>query len=136
MMHLNKLNSSKKRLAALQGGYTIMEVLIALAIFAIGILGVATMQISSTNGTASARKHTEASEIGQERIESLMALSYANVVDGNAATADGYTVQWTVVNQTDIDGDGNTDIKEVRVIVNDPRGRLRSTLMFTKTADI
>ena len=57
-MHLNYLNSSEKRLAALQGGYTIMEVLIALAIFAIGILGVATMQISSTNGTASARKHT------------------------------------------------------------------------------
>ncbi|MCP4721716.1 MAG: hypothetical protein GY860_19830 [Desulfobacteraceae bacterium] len=108
----------------------------ALAIFAIGILGVATLQISSTKGTATARKVSEASEICQEQIESLMAAAYSNVVDGNIVTADGYKIQWTVLNQTDIDGDGSFDFMTVQVVVNDPRGRLRSLLSFTKTADI
>lgn len=136
MKDSNKNKYNKKNLMKRVDGYTLMEVLIALAIFAIGILGVATMQISSTNGNTSARKYSEASEIGQGQIESLMALSYANVADGNLQTADGYSVQWTVVSQTDIDLDGDNDIMEVRVVVNDPGGITRADLSFRKAADI
>jgi len=126
----------KKSLMVRVDGYTLIEVLIALAIFAIGILGVATMQISSTNGNTSARKYSEASEIGQGQIESLMALPYANVADGNLVTADKYSVQWTIVSQTDIDSDGDNDIIEVRVVVNDPGGITRADFNFRKAADI
>ena len=118
-------------------GFSLVEVLIAMAIFAIGILGVATMQISSTNGNTTARMSSEASEFAQSQIDQLLAeTTYANVVDGNAVTADGYTVQWTVVNESDIDLDGNNDTKEVRVIVSDPRGQLRADLTFFKYANI
>ena len=118
-------------------GFSLVEVLIAMAIFAIGILGVATMQISSTNGNTTARMSSEASEFAQSQIDQLLAeTTYTNVVDGNAVTADGYTVQWTVVNESDIDLDGNNDTKEVRVIVSDPRGQLRADLTFFKYANI
>lgn len=136
MKYFNKIKFLKKHLSEKSVGFTIMEVLIAMAIFAIGILGVATMQISSTKGNTSARKGSEASEMGQEQIESLMALPYANVVDGNTVNASGYTIQWTVLNQTDIDGDGNFDFMTVQVNVNDPQGRLRSSFSFTKIADL
>jgi type IV pilus modification protein PilV len=136
MIYFNKIKFLKKNLSGKPCGFTIMEVLIAMAIFAIGVLGVATMQISSTNGNTSARKSSEASEMGQEQIESLMTLPYVNVVDGNIVNASGYTIQWTVLNQTDIDGDGNSDFMTIQVIVNDPQGRLRSSFSFTKTADI
>ena len=40
-------------------GFTLIEVLIAMAIFSIGILAVGAMQISSTNSNAGARIQTE-----------------------------------------------------------------------------
>ncbi len=135
MEYFNKIRFLKN-VPEQQPGYTLIEVLIALAIFAIGILGVSTMQISSTKGTATARKVSEASEIGQGQIESHIAAAYSTIVDGNMVTADGYTIQWSVLNQTDIDGDGNFDFMTVQVEVLDPRGRLRSSLSFTKAADI
>ena len=116
-----------------QGGYSIIEVMISLAIFAIGILSVATLQIAATNGNTTARKCSEASEIAQGQIESLMAMPYANVADDTFLTADGYTLQCIIVNQRDMDGDGDKDIMEVQVIVNDASGKKRADFWFRKT---
>jgi type IV pilus assembly protein PilV len=75
-------------------GFTLLEILIAMAIFAIGILGVAKMQLASTSGTASSRGVTEAATIGQQQMEMLMALHYDNLLladtdgDGTGQDAD------------------------------------------------
>jgi prepilin-type N-terminal cleavage/methylation domain-containing protein len=135
MKHLNWIKSSAKHLADQQAGYSIIEVMISLAIFAIGILGVATLQIQATNGNTNARKYSEASEIAQGQIEALLAMPYANVADEIILTADGYTLQCVIVNQQDMDGDGDTDIMEVQVIVNDPCGKKRADFGFKKAAD-
>jgi prepilin-type N-terminal cleavage/methylation domain-containing protein len=135
MKRLNWIKSCVRHLATPQGGYSIIEVMISLAIFAIGILGVATLQIMATNGNTNARKYSEASEIAQGQIEALMATPYANVVDEIVLTADGYTLECVIVNQQDMDGDGDTDIMEVQVIVNDPGGKKRADLRFKKAAD-
>jgi len=116
------------------GGFTLIEVLIAMAIFAIGILGVATMQISSTNGNTSARKHSEASEFAQGQVELLMATPFASLANGTR-TANGYAIAWVVdpdSNAVDINGDGTNDIVQIIVTVRDPSGRLRNSLTFTK----
>ena len=55
-------------------GFTLIETLIAMAIFAIGILAVGSMQISSVNNNASARMRTEAVILASEKIEELMSL--------------------------------------------------------------
>ena len=59
-----------------QRGFTLIEILIAITIFAIGILAVASMQISSINGNADAQRITDASTIAQDQLEELMALDY------------------------------------------------------------
>ncbi len=131
--------NKKKDIRTGERGFTIIEVLIAMAIFAIGILGVATMQISSTNGNTSARKHSEASEFAQGQVELLMAAPFANLADNAQVNADGYTVTWDVDpgnNAVDIDGDGNDDIVQITVTVTDPAGRLRSSLTFTRSSGI
>ena len=73
MMFLkNKIDESE--------GFTILEVLIALAILSIGILGVAKMQLSAISGNSSSRGLTEAATLGQQQLESLMSLSYTDAL--------------------------------------------------------
>ena len=57
-------------------GFTLIEVMIAMAIFLIGFLAVGTMQISAVNGNASARMRTEATVLATEIVEQLMAIPY------------------------------------------------------------
>lgn len=86
-------------------GFTLMEVLIAIAIFSIGILGVASLQISSVNYNSYARKVTEATTLGVETMENLMILPYdADELDPGAnpqqIVNDPYTVSWNVTEDT------------------------------------
>jgi prepilin-type N-terminal cleavage/methylation domain-containing protein len=55
-------------------GFSLIEVLIAMAIFAIGILAVGSMQISAINNNASARMRAEATVLASEKAEELMSL--------------------------------------------------------------
>lgn len=59
-----------------QNGFTIIEIMIAMAVLAIGILGVAKMQLSAVKGNSSACGLTEATIIAQDKMEELMALAY------------------------------------------------------------
>lgn len=60
-----------KRIRNNNQGFTLIEVMIALSIFAIGLLAVASMQISSINGNASSRGSIEASEWASRWLEKL-----------------------------------------------------------------
>ncbi len=59
-----------------QSGFTLIEVLIGMTVFAIGILGVAAMQLSAMKGNSYASHLTEASTITQNKIEELILLNY------------------------------------------------------------
>ncbi|MCM2283409.1 MAG: prepilin-type N-terminal cleavage/methylation domain-containing protein [Desulfobacula sp.] len=117
-------------------GFTLIEILIAMAIFSIGILGVATMQISSVNGNANARKHLEASAFAQGLIESTLSIPFNNVADSDIVNADGYRVQMTIQNQSDLDADGTNDAMRILVQVFDPSGVERSRISFLKARNI
>ena len=63
-------------------GYTLIEVSIAMGIFAIGFLAVARMQIQGVNITTSARVITEALELAEAQVEYFHALPfYPNFTD-------------------------------------------------------
>ena len=111
-------------------GFTLIEVLIVLAIFSIGILAVAAMQVTSTKGNASARRITEATALAENQIENLMQLSYdhadLNPANNPHQSIQGpYTVNWNVT-EIDLDADGTNDSKTVNVAVNWSYGRDRS----------
>ncbi|MFU8773248.1 MAG: type IV pilus modification protein PilV [Anaerolineales bacterium] len=57
-------------------GFTLLEVLIALVILAVGILGAASMQVSSMRGNSHAFDLTTAATLAADRMEILMALPY------------------------------------------------------------
>jgi len=58
-----------------QKGFTLIEVLIGLLILAVGLLGVAGMQLLSVRGNSSSNHLTQASYVAQERLEFLRGLS-------------------------------------------------------------
>lgn len=119
-------------------GFTLLEVLIAISIFSIGILAVGTMQISAINGNASARMHTEAATWAADRVERLMALPY-NHPDLDAANnphsvpPEGvYGIEWNVTDHV------VNNFKEISITVNRAgRGGQQSiSLNFIKAQDI
>ena len=113
-------------------GFTLLEVLIAISIFAIGILGIASMQITAIDGNASARTHTEAARWAADRLERLMALPYDHPdLDAannphQATEGEGvYNIEWNIADDTPI-----TNTKTIRVIVTwNARGANRSVSM-------
>ena len=111
-------------------GFTFVEVLIVIAIFSIGVLAVASMQVTSINVNASARMSGEATALAANQLEALMMVDYGDDALNPAKNPEheivrgAYTVNW-VVTDSDIDGDGNNDSKTILVTVRaaNPRAK-------------
>ena len=75
-----------------QNGFTLIEVLIGMTVFAIGILGVAAMQLSAIKGNSYSSHLSEASTISQDKIENFISLNYNDPVfnddDGDGTNKD------------------------------------------------
>jgi type IV pilus assembly protein PilV len=105
-MHTNENNLPVRRKG--EQGFTLIEVMIALVIFAIGILGVAIMQLNAINGNASARMSTETVTLAQDQIERLLGLPYdhADLTDGthpDVTLAGGvYQARWEVTDDSPV----------------------------------
>ena len=98
-------------------GFTLIEVLIAIAIFSIGILAIAKMQLDSVSGNTSARMYTEAGMYITNRIEQLMALPYNDTLLDSAGnphedTQGVYDITWTVSDDTPM-----TNTKTIHVTI-------------------
>jgi type IV pilus assembly protein PilV len=83
-------------------GYTLIEVLMAISILAVGMLAIASLQTSGIRVNATARHITTRTTWAQDRIEKLMALPNSDpllAVAGNptpVTTPDNYTISWVV----------------------------------------
>ncbi|MCD6332035.1 MAG: prepilin-type N-terminal cleavage/methylation domain-containing protein [Bacteroidales bacterium] len=90
-------------------GFTLIEVMIAMGVFAIGILAVASMQITASQGNRSARLQTEAVTRASECMENLVNQGYSDITDGSDTQGE-INLSWTVADDTPI-----TDIRTVTV---------------------
>jgi len=105
-------------------GFTLIEVLIAISIFAIGSLAVAALQISAGKSNRTGSEITMAANIASDRMETLMALDFGDP-DLSTLPEDNphpdsrgkYNLQW-VVTDTDIDADGTDDSKVINLTVS------------------
>lgn len=92
----------KPHLLENQNGFTLIEILIAITIFAIGMLAVASMQVSGIHGNATANVLTGAAARAADTLESLLIRPYDHIdLDpaGNphsGGTLGRYTVSWNV----------------------------------------
>jgi type II secretion system protein I len=86
--YLTKKNSAR--------GFTLIEVLFAVAVLAFGLLAVSSLQGSATQGNLMAFDRTEALAVAQTQMESLMALPFNNVASGGPTVQGNYTITWNV----------------------------------------
>ena len=107
----------KKKLKT-ERGFTLVEVMVAICVFSIGMLAVASMQVSGTQGTASAKWNTGAAVWASDQIEKIISLPYdhADLTDGAHAgvTEDQYAISWLVQDDELVD---NTKMITVTVMI-------------------
>lgn len=113
-----------------ENGFTIVEVMVALVIFSIGVLGLAAMQIDFIQGNATARGVTEAANRASSKMEELVALQFTNrgtdpILDPAAVDPPSrseiigdYTIDWTVT-FPDQDNSGTVNDDENQFILID-----------------
>lgn len=95
-----------------QKGFTLIEVLMAMVIFTVGILALAGLQITTISGNAAARMQTEATAIGARVVERLRSLPFGHddlvpMVHPHslpASSSGPYMVDWTVRADTPVNG--------------------------------
>ena len=93
-------------------GFTLIEMIIALFILAIGILGLLNMQVAAINGNLSASQMTIATTLAQDQIEQLKRLPFTDAALNDSKTANNATLT-TPSNASSFDqADANNPLEE------------------------
>jgi prepilin-type N-terminal cleavage/methylation domain-containing protein len=103
-------------------GFSIIEVLIALAIFSIGILAVASMQVSANKESRTSAEITQATGIASDQMENLMLLPFDHAdldpsQNPHQRSSGKYRVQW-LVTPSDLNADGLNESKALDMTVS------------------
>lgn len=75
-----------------RGGFTLIEVLVALTILAVGLLALALLQTTAIKGNAVASKSTIATQLGQDQLETFRHVAWGTVVSSPAGGYDTGTM--------------------------------------------
>ena len=83
------------------GGFTIIEVMIAIAVLTIGLLAIGSVQISSINGNNTGKMTSQAATFAADQLERLLALDFddSDLDVGAYNRQEGsYSIDWTIAN--------------------------------------
>jgi type II secretion system protein I len=97
-----------------QAGFTLVEVLVAMGIFAVAVLGLAMSGTSVIKANQTSLVQTTAANIGQDKLEELKSKTSANISSGGPAvqTINGetFSTSWTVTSGSPISGMKRIDV--------------------------
>ena len=109
--------SSAKKIFDGHTGFTLIEVLIAISILTVGLLGVASMQVSAIRGNYFSDNTTTALCLAEDKMEDLMGRDFddAALVDTTAANNSDLDSIATVDFEETVDADGNPGAEYRRI---------------------
>ena len=105
-LHKGRGRYSKKSQG--KGGFSLLEVMIALVILAVGLLGLAALQITAIRGNAFSSEMTMAALFAQQKLEELRNMNFDDIVDGSetipateVTKGISFDINWTLKNPED-----------------------------------
>ena len=103
-------------------GFSLIEVLIALAIFSIGVLAVTSLQVSASLQSRNSSEITEASAIAFNQMEELMLIPFNHndldpAFNPHLLNSGKYSIQWTSI-ASDLNSDTINESKTVELTVS------------------
>jgi len=122
-------------------GFSLLEVIIAMAILSVGLLAVGYMQITAIDSNSTANRITEGTSLAQDKLEELIThrMTHSDLNEAGNPHTDlshpGYTIEWNVFdNPTGTDAVQITDAKLIVITCRWlDRGRQKQTeLRFIK----
>ncbi len=97
-------------------GFTLIEIMIAIAIITIGIFGVMSLVITVMKGNTLSKRVTTATTIAQDKMEDFKRMGYDNVVNVSESNTDDYDIEYYL--EADVAPDTPaTDTKTITVDV-------------------
>ena len=97
-----------------QAGFTLVEVLVAMGIFTVAILGLAISATSVIKANQTSLVQTTAANLAQDKLEELKSKTSANITSGGptAYTINGesFTCSWTVTSGSPVSGMKRIDV--------------------------
>jgi prepilin-type N-terminal cleavage/methylation domain-containing protein len=113
-----------------RSGFTIIEVLVAVTILAVGVVALAGSSATVTRMIGRGKSDTRAAQLGTRQVEALRLIAYSTaprctaLADGGPQTTDNVTVSWDVT----VNGTG----RDVEVSVSYPApGGTRTEVLTT-----
>ena len=88
-------------------GFTLLEVIVAIAVLSVGLLAVATMQTTAIKGSVGAYRVTEATSAARGQLEYLLSRPYTDAAlnaGTYSGTLNGFSGTWTIVANSPITG--------------------------------
>ena len=127
-----------------EAGFSLSEAMAAMAVFAIGMLGIDGLLIATINGDASARKLTTAVSLAEARMEKAKSVGFSALSEADSelcifASASGIEDYGTIKirlpvagNCTTVDGDAADFRRETVVVTN---GNLKTVTVTVRWQD-
>ncbi len=124
---------NKPSLAARTDGFTLIEVMMAAVVLAIGLLGLAAMQTAAIKANYQAKKHTLATSLAETQLETYRNMAYDSIPSGTitdtkvtSGDVGNFTRTVIIENDTPVAG-----LKTITVSVSWNDGKLRTTTLKT-----
>ncbi len=85
-----------KRMVRTQKGFTLIEVMIALVLFAVGLLAFAGLEVLALRNNSYSKDYGKANTYAQQKVEQMKGTSWASVFTGSDTLEEKFTRAWTV----------------------------------------
>ena len=129
-------DNRKNHICGPSNGFTLIEVLVALAVFSIGILALASLQLSTARSTKTGNVVTQATMLARAQIEQLKNVSDVttlasdtdpnNPIDENGNAGGIFTRSWVVTNPL-----GGSATRQIQVTVSWTKGGPNRSVVLT-----
>ena len=113
----NTVSTRIIRMVQSEKGFSLLELVIALVILSVGLLGAAEMQVASVSGNAFSNNVAIATRLAQNKIEQLKKLPYSDAVLGAGDHDEGTLPETTIFSRSYNVNDLSVEVKQIAVTV-------------------